>query len=179
MPNESGVIQTLHYVFSISLQHHVNKPCCRSLGSEFYSFPSCLHWFILAGFILQQVHRLSKDDPLLQPFYVGPGLSPRLDCCALVDEDHRFCTTCFDAIKRRHPPKFSAPDPVDVSFYHHYPRALEGLTLTEECLIARCHPIASILKLRPNGAYNPGAYNRVRGHIVVFPQDPGPRYSPQ
>jgi hypothetical protein len=40
--------------------------------------------------------------------------------------------------------------------------------------MARSHPIASILKLRPNGAYNPAAYNRLQGHIIVLPQDPGP-----
>ena len=48
------------------------------------------------------------------------------------------------------------------------------MTLTEKCLIARSHPITSVLKLRPNGTINPLAYNRLRGHVVVLPQDPGP-----
>jgi hypothetical protein len=48
---------------------------------------------------------------------------------------------------------------------------LEGLTLIEECLIAKCHPIGTILHLRPG---NPAAYNSLRGHIIVMPQDPGP-----
>ena len=63
---------------------------------------------------------------------------------------------------------------MNVTFCQHYPSVLEELTLTEECLIARSHPIASILKLRPNGAFNPAAYNRLRGHIVILPQEPGP-----
>ena len=51
------------------------------------------------------------------------------------------------------------------------------MTLVEECLIARSHPIASILKLRPNDVPNAVAYNRVRGHVIVLPQDPGPLLS--
>jgi uncharacterized protein DUF6570 len=32
-----------------------------------------------------------------------------------------------------------------------YPSALEDLTAIEECLIAICHPVGRILKLRPGG----------------------------
>ena len=49
------------------------------------------------------------------------------------------------------------------------PADLQGLTLTEECLITRGHPIASIVKLRPHGA----SYQRLQGHIIVLPQEPG------
>src|SRR4051812_26402905 len=55
-----------------------------------------------------------------------------------------------------------------------YPAELEDLTLTEEYAIARCHPIGTILKLKPNGLRNPTAYNGIRGHIVTIPQNPGP-----
>ncbi len=92
----------------------------------------------------------------------------------MVGSDYLFCHSCFTAIQRRCSPKFSALNAVNVSFCQDYPHAIRDLTLTEECLIARSHPIASILKLRPNGARNPVAYNRLRGHVVILPQDPGP-----
>jgi hypothetical protein len=63
---------------------------------------------------------------------------------------------------------------VNVTFCQHYPNILDNLTLTKECLIVRCHPIALILKLCLNGSPSPVAYNHLRGHIVVLPQDPGP-----
>jgi hypothetical protein len=126
------------------------------------------------GFIDQDVFELSKDDPLLQPFSIEPRLPLRLDSCALFENNYQFCRPCHTAIQQRRPPKFSALNAVNVSFCQDYPCVLKDLTLTEECLIARSHPIASILKLRPNGAFNPAAYNRLRGHIVVLPQEPGP-----
>ena len=55
-----------------------------------------------------------------------------------------------------------------------YPAELEDLTLIEEYAIARSHPIATILKLKPNGLSNPTAYNGIRGHVVAIPQNPGP-----
>ena len=51
---------------------------------------------------------------------------------------------------------------------------LEDLTLTEECAIARSHPIGTILKLKPNGFRSPAAYNAINGHMVNIPQNPGP-----
>ncbi|EED14505.1 hypothetical protein TSTA_107130 [Talaromyces stipitatus ATCC 10500] len=97
-----------------------------------------------------------------------------LDLCALRDHRYWFCTSCYNAIQRDVPPKYSALNDVDVTFCQQYPEALEGLTLTEELLISRCRPIASIVKLRPNAVRSPVAYNRLRGHVVVLPQDPGP-----
>jgi hypothetical protein len=73
---------------------------------------------------------------------------------------------------KKFPPKHSAPNAVNVSFCK--TTLVFFKNLTEERLIARCRPIASILKLHPNGAYNPAAYNRLRGHIIVLPQDPDP-----
>jgi len=122
---------------------------------------------------LKKVFQLPKDDPLLRQFYTGSGTSLRLDSCALVENDYLFCRPCYDAIQRECPPKYSALNNVNVCFCQDYPRALRDLTLTEECLIARGHPIASILKLRPNGGRSSVAYNRIRGHVVILPQDPG------
>jgi Domain of unknown function (DUF6570) len=124
------------------------------------------------SFIVEQLFRLSENDPLL--LHVGSAVSPRLDSCALVGTEYLFCRPCFTAIHQGAPPKYSALNAVNVTFCQHYPAVLRDLTLTEECLIARGHPIASILKLRPLGAYNPGAYSRLRGHVIVLPQEPGP-----
>ena len=56
----------------------------------------------------------------------------------------------------------------------HYPSALEDLTPVEECLIAKCHPVGTILKLRPSGRTSLTNYNALRGHMIVIPQDPRP-----
>jgi hypothetical protein len=55
-----------------------------------------------------------------------------------------------------------------------YPSALEDLTLAEEYLIAKCHPLGVVLKLRPGGRSSPVNYHALRGHFIVIPQDPGP-----
>ena len=56
----------------------------------------------------------------------------------------------------------------------HYPAALKDLTAVEECIIAKCHPLGIILKLRPAGHSSPTNYNALRGHMILIPQDPGP-----
>jgi hypothetical protein len=55
-----------------------------------------------------------------------------------------------------------------------YPPVLEDLTTVEECLIVKCHPVSTILKLQPRGHSSPAAYNALQGHIIVIPQDPRP-----
>ena len=55
-----------------------------------------------------------------------------------------------------------------------YPAVLANLTPVEECLIARCHPLGIILKLRPGGHVSPASYRALRGHFIVIPQDPEP-----
>ncbi len=55
-----------------------------------------------------------------------------------------------------------------------YPPALADLSMAEEAAIARAHPIVSILKLRPSGAFNPVAYSCKKGHAVLLPQNPAP-----
>lgn len=55
-----------------------------------------------------------------------------------------------------------------------YPSALEDLTPVEECLIAKCHPVSTILKLQPRGHSAPTNYNVLRGHMIVIPQGPRP-----
>jgi hypothetical protein len=70
-------------------------------------------------------------------------------------------------------PKFSAKNLVNITLRQEYPSTLEDLASVEECLIARCHPVGLILKSRPNSRASPVNYNALRGHMIVFPQDPG------
>jgi hypothetical protein len=113
------------------------------------------------------------DDGRLGLFKSSQGVL-QLDTCAIVDSCYRFCQECVSALNRRRSPKFSALNAMNVSFCQEYPSELEDLTLTEEYVIARSHPIGTILKLRPNGLPCPVAYNAIRGHLVAIPQDPGP-----
>ncbi len=50
--------------------------------------------------------------------------------------------------------------------------ALVDLFMAEEAAIARMHLVVSILKLRPSGTFNLAAYSCIKGHVVIFPQNP-------
>src|SRR5579871_1886302 len=100
----------------------------------------------------------------------------RLDQCGYNENSctWTFCRMCFTAICQQRVPKFSASNFMNVAMCQDYPSALEDLTPVEECLIAKCHPVGTILKLRPGGHSAPTNYNALRGHMIVIPQDPGP-----
>ncbi|OKO97720.1 ATP-dependent DNA helicase PIF1 [Penicillium subrubescens] len=114
------------------------------------------------------IHRLDYEDPLLLP------LQGALDTCGRHNNLWDLCSLCHTSLNRQMIPKFSAKNMVNVTLCHDYPSALEGLTLTEECLIAKCHPLGVVLKLRPGGHLSPVNYHALRGHFIVIPQDPGP-----
>ncbi|KAH6668246.1 hypothetical protein B0J14DRAFT_488315 [Halenospora varia] len=97
-----------------------------------------------------------------------------LDRCGHHDNSWDFRTACHSAVSRGNIPKFSALNLVNVTTCQDYPSALEDLTAIEECLIAKCHPVGTIIKLRPGGRTSPITYNAIRGHMIVIPQDPGP-----
>ena len=116
---------------------------------------------------------ISIDDDRLYSMKSLEGVV-QLDNCSIVDGSYQLCKTCFNGLNRGRIPKFSALNAVNVNMCQHYPPELEDLTLMEEYVIARSHPIGTILKLKPNGVRNPTAYNGIRGHIITIPQDPGP-----
>jgi hypothetical protein len=113
------------------------------------------------------------DDERLRLMRSPEGLI-QMDSCVLVDGSYQVCDECLKAFNRGKIPKFSALNAANVTMCPDYPAELEELTLMEEYVIARSHPIGTILKLKPNGIRNPAAYNGIRGHIVTIPQDPGP-----
>src|SRR5947209_3292826 len=97
-----------------------------------------------------------------------------LDQCGHDERSWNFCRYCYAAVSSWKIPKFSAANFVNLTMCQHYPSALEDLTAVEECLIAKCHPVGTIIKLRPGGHSSPTNYNALKGHMIVIPQDPGP-----
>jgi hypothetical protein len=117
---------------------------------------------------LGDVRQISNNDPLLQP------LQGYLDICGWNDGLWNACSPCYSALFRRSIPKFSSLNKINVSLCQCYPAILSDLTLPEECLIAKCHPVGVVLKLRPGGRSSPVSYRALRGHFIVVPQDPSP-----
>ncbi len=93
--------------------------------------------------------------------------------CGREIDEYWFCYLYFNILKQKKVPKFFSVNKINVVMCQDYPPTLEAFTLVEEILIAQCHPVMSILKLRPNGALSLITYQRVRGHAIVFSQSPG------
>lgn len=114
------------------------------------------------------IRRFLDGDPLLRP------LEGVLDSCGRSDGFWNLCSLCHAALLRGSVPKFSAKNNVNVTLCQHYPDALKDLTLTEEYLVAKSHPVGVVVKLRPGGQTSPANYRALRGHFIVIPQDPKP-----
>jgi hypothetical protein len=114
------------------------------------------------------IYKISEQNDFILP------PEGHLDRCGYHRNSWEFCSPCHTAISRGDIPKFSALNLVNITTCQHYPSALEDLTAIEECLIAKCHPVGTILKLRPGARSSPVTYNAMRGHMIVIPQDPGP-----
>jgi len=97
-----------------------------------------------------------------------------LDRCGYQDGFWAFCTPCHLDIVSGRVPKFSVLNSVNVLMCGDYPDILKDLTVIEEAVIARRHPVGSILKLRPGNRRSPSNYYALRGHMVIIPQQPGP-----
>ncbi len=98
----------------------------------------------------------------------------RLDLCGYDGNSWVFCSQCYPSFIRNSVPKFSSANLINVITCDKYPSVLEDLTTVEESLIAKCHPVGIILKLRPGNRSSAVNYNALRGHMIVIPQDPGP-----
>ncbi|KAJ5216643.1 uncharacterized protein N7498_003050 [Penicillium cinerascens] len=104
------------------------------------------------------IRRFLDSDPLLRP------LEGLLDSCGCNDGFSSLCSICYAALLRGSTPKFSAQN-------NHYPGALKDLTLTEEYLIAKSHPVGVVVKLRPRGQTSPANYRALRGHFIIIPPE--------
>lgn len=88
--------------------------------------------------------------------------------------DHfSFCQSCISDIRKSKPPRFGCRNGINKNTSHSYPDVLKDFTLVEKAVIARAHPIISIIKLRPSGISVSASYSRICGHAVVLPQQPG------
>lgn len=97
-----------------------------------------------------------------------------LDSCGIVDKVFRFCQQCFLSLQRQELPKYGSCNNLPRVSCQSYPAVLSCLSMAEEAVIARAHPVTSILELRPNGGLNPAAYHAIKGHVVLLPQNPSP-----
>ncbi len=126
--------------------------------------------FIVSG----NLHCLHHDHPtLLAAFESRILVESDLNNFGRRGYEFLFCKTCYRRILESNPPKFGSTSQINVCECQSYPAALDGLTLVEEAVIARAHPVISILKLRPAGASFSASYQTIRGHAVDLPQNPG------
>ena len=125
---------------------------------------SCCGRFIATA----DIYKVGDSDDILL------SLQYDLDPCGHNENFWDFCPLCYGALQRDNIPKFSTENFVNITICQDYPSQLEDLTPVEECLIAKCHPVGTILKLRPGNHSAPTNYFALRGHMIVIPQDPGP-----
>ena len=141
-----GTIRTAINAFTNSLKLHCKRRVCSSCGVFSPSYDTMT---------------LDDNNDFLEELKrVG------LDRCGYENGAWSFCKLCYGDILRSKIPKFSALNSVNVVMCHDYPAVLKDLTLVEECVIARRHPVGSIVKLRPGNRWSPSS-------LIVFPQDPG------
>jgi hypothetical protein len=67
-----------------------------------------------------------------------------LNSCGRHQDTWDLCLPCHASLNRDIIPQSSAKNLVNVPLCQDYPSALEDLTLTEEYLIAKCHPFATL-----------------------------------
>jgi hypothetical protein len=92
---------------------------------------------------ISDIIEVNNNDPLLQPLY------SHLDHCAKHRDDWDLCLLYLKSLSQNTLPRFSALNRVNMTLCQNYPSVLEDLTPVKECLIAKCHPLGIIIKLRP------------------------------
>lgn len=92
------------------------------------------------------------------------------DCCA---RTLNFCHDYWTHISESKEPKFSISNKMLQLYCQYYSRPLEGLTSAEKVVIAKAHPVITILKLKPNNNFNPGLYRSICRPSMLLLQNPG------
>ena len=81
-----------------------------------------------------------------------------------------FCGACWGSLRKGRTPDLSLANHM---YLGDVPAELRGLTVVEEAMIARCRAKSWIIQLREvEGSSVPNAQRGLRGHIIVFPQEP-------
>ena len=111
------------------------------------------------------------NSELVDAMSAGRLNNQYLDCCGKRNSAYNMCNSCSGLVVRGKVPKFGSINGINMFACQNYPVELNDLTLVEEAVIARAHPIISILKLRPQGSGSAASYHRIRGHAVVLPQN--------
>ncbi len=92
-------------------------------------------------------------------------------CCSISFE---FCYNYWTCVSGSREPKFGIFNKMSQLCCQYYPVHIEDLTSTKEAVIAKIHPVTTILNLWPNNSFNPGTYRGIRRHCILLPQNPGP-----
>ncbi|KAN0083232.1 hypothetical protein V8E54_002320 [Elaphomyces granulatus] len=164
------MLENLDQILTLHYQYHLRIPLLQFVLLVAV-LVSTIHIKLVTT--VEMAHLNPKDDELMPTFL---DLRAGLDRCGYQDGYWAFCAPCHLDIVSDRAPKFSALNSVNVVMCHDYPDALKNLTIVEEAVIARRHPVGSILKLRPGNCRSPSSYYALRGHIVIIPQQLGPLF---
>ncbi len=115
-----------------------------------------------------------NDEVLMAAFKTHIVYHYDLDVCGCCSGSFNFCHNCWTCVSRGREPKFNICNKMPKLYCQYYPALLEDLTFAEEAVIARAHPVVTILILRPKNSFNKGIDGGVCGHSVLLPQNPGP-----
>ncbi len=131
----------------------------------------CCGLFILA----QESQFFVRNDPFICNAIMSRLLViSDIDSCSISADGIRLCPTCCRSLLHGNRPKFRILNSLLYIECQSYLSVLADFFLVEEAAIARTHPVMSILKLRLSGAFNPATYSRIKGHAILFPQNPTP-----
>lgn len=123
------------------------------------------------------------DDMWLHGHHVPPFFPHFDDClqdilvilaslisCEGKPQAMQFCLSYYRLLKNRNMSNLAIANHLYVG---DVPEELRGLTIVEEALIAQCHAKSCIIHLKENmDSFVPNAQCAMRGHIIVFPQQP-------
>lgn len=122
-------------------------------------------------------HKFENNSILLTAFDTNIKYLHNLDCCDHDFESFDFCCKYCQYIKDGKLLKYGISNKMPHLYSQHYPLQLDGLTTVEEVMIVGVYHVVTILKLRPNGKFNPGSYWRIQRYSMLLSQNLGPLFT--
>lgn len=101
----------------------------------------------------------------------GPIILLEIGYCAISKSTLRLCKKYIQLLSHVERSKFGFKNGLLKLCCQSYSAALEGYSITKEAAIAHAHLVVSIFKLKPNSAFYPAIYNRIKGHAVLLSQN--------
>ncbi len=95
-----------------------------------------------------------------------------VDSCSISANDIHLCPIYYRSLLCRNRPKFGILNGLPCIKHQSYLPVLADFFLVKEAAIACAYPIVSIMKLRPFEAFNPTVYSCIKGHTILFLQNP-------